>query len=444
MSNENLEIANKSSDLHVTISELMIATSDHSDEMIDGTISDVLKILRNQMNMDVVFCSEFVDGKRVFRHIASSTDNPPIAIGASDELENSWCQRVVDGRLPRIIQDAALDPVASKLLTDLPFRIGTHISTPIILKSGEVYGTLCCFSHHPKEGSGEDDLATLVFTAKLTAAMLELKDSPVKSQLWKSDDHSKAIRDIRCGLDKGEFINYYQPNVDLQTGRIVGAEALIRWLHPEKGMLHPSEFVPLMEESGLIVEAGNAVMSRAMWDWRNWSERGLSPPPIAVKLAAKHFLSNNLVSLVKEVLSISGADGNLQTKMPLSIEVAESSVFGNLEITCEQLRALRDLGVTVALDDFGTGYSSLSHLAELPLDMLKIDRSFVMKMGAEPDYMAVVTTIIQLAHGLGLLVVAEGVETADEAQLLKLLRCDQAQGYLYSKPVPAEDFAAML
>lgn len=183
MSIENLEIANKSSDLHVTISELMIATSDHSDEMIDGTISDVLKILRNQMNMDVVFCSEFVDGKRVFRHIASSTDNPPIAIGASDELENSWCQRVVDGRLPRIIQDAALDPVASKLLTDLPFRIGTHISTPIILKSGEVYGTLCCFSHHPKEGSGEDDLATLVFTAKLTAAMLELKDSPVKSQL---------------------------------------------------------------------------------------------------------------------------------------------------------------------------------------------------------------------------------------------------------------------
>lgn len=160
-------------DLHVTVSELLVATADQSDEMLDRSITDVLKTLRDRLNMDVVFCSEFVDGRRVFRQVATSGTRPTIEVGQSDELEQSWCQRVVDGRLPRYLADARADPVASALLDQLPFPIGTHISTPIVLKNGEIYGTLCSFSFSPHDSPNPDDLKALEMTAKLAALRLE-------------------------------------------------------------------------------------------------------------------------------------------------------------------------------------------------------------------------------------------------------------------------------
>ena len=160
-------------DLHVTISELMVATADQSDDMLDRAITDVLKTLRDRMNMDVVFCSEFVDGRRVFRQVATSGVRQTVSVGDSDELEQSWCQRVVDGRLPRFMADARADPVASALMDQLPFSIGTHISTPIVLKNGEVYGTLCSFSFSPQDNPNPEDLKTLELTAKLTAMRLD-------------------------------------------------------------------------------------------------------------------------------------------------------------------------------------------------------------------------------------------------------------------------------
>ena len=163
-------------DLHVTISDLMVATADHSDDSLDSAISDVLKTLRDRMGMDVVFCSEFVDGCRVFRQVETTGIRPTIAVGGSDLLEESWCQRVVDGRLPRFIADAREDPTACALLDQLPFSIGTHISTPIVLKSGEIYGTLCCFSFSPQDNPNPDDLKTLEMTAKLTAMRLESRN----------------------------------------------------------------------------------------------------------------------------------------------------------------------------------------------------------------------------------------------------------------------------
>lgn len=161
------------SDLHVTISELMVATADQSDDMLDRTITEVLKTLRDRMNMDVVFCSEFVDGRRVFRQVATNGARQTISVGGSDQLEQSWCQRVVDGRLPRFMADARADPVARALMDQLPFPIGTHISTPIVLKNGEVYGTLCSFSFSPHDNPNPEDLKTLEMTAKLTAMRLD-------------------------------------------------------------------------------------------------------------------------------------------------------------------------------------------------------------------------------------------------------------------------------
>lgn len=167
------ELDYEPSDLHVTISDMMVATADQSDELLDRTITDVLKTLRDRLKMDVVFCSEFVDGRRVFRQLATTDVRPTISVGQSDRLEESWCQRVVDGRLPRFIADASADPVARALLDQLPFPIGTHISTPIVLKNGEVYGTLCSFSFSPHDDPNPDDLKTLEMTAKLTAMRLD-------------------------------------------------------------------------------------------------------------------------------------------------------------------------------------------------------------------------------------------------------------------------------
>ena len=160
-------------DLHVTISDMMVATADQSDDQLDRTITEVLRTLRERLQMDVVFVSEFVDGRRVFRQVSATDQRPTVAVGQSDALEASWCQRVVDGRLPRYIADAKTDPAVGALLDQLPFPIGTHISTPIVLKNGEIYGTLCSFSFSPHDNPNPDDLRTLEMTAKLAALRLE-------------------------------------------------------------------------------------------------------------------------------------------------------------------------------------------------------------------------------------------------------------------------------
>ena len=162
-----------SDDLTVQVTELLVATSDASDELLDKSISDVLRLLRERMKMDVVFVSEFTDGQRVFRHVSQAPDSPVIGEGGSEPLERSWCQRVVDGRLPQFIADASAHPASAGLLKSVPFPIGTHISTPIVMDNGDIYGTLCCFSFHPLDQPNADDLKKLEFTARLAAQKLE-------------------------------------------------------------------------------------------------------------------------------------------------------------------------------------------------------------------------------------------------------------------------------
>ncbi|MDO9434054.1 GAF domain-containing protein [Hydrogenophaga sp.] len=167
------DLGYKADDLTVQVTELLVATSDTSDILLDKTISDVLRLLRERMKMDVVFVSEFTDGQRVFRHVSQAPDSPVISEGGSEPLERSWCQRVVDGRLPGFIADASEHPASAPLLKDIPFPIGTHISTPIVMDNGDIYGTLCCFSFHPVDQPNVDDLKKLEFTARLAAQKLE-------------------------------------------------------------------------------------------------------------------------------------------------------------------------------------------------------------------------------------------------------------------------------
>ena len=244
---------------------------------------------------------------------------------------------------------------------------------------------------------------------------------------------------LRRAVERDEFLLHYQPKVDLKTGAMVGLEALIRWRDPDSGLVPPGKFIPLLEETGLIREVGRWVLERAALQYRTWLSAGLAPPRIAVNVSALQLASHDFVQRLERVLMHypPGTAG-------IDLEITESVFVDDLDGSIAKLQAARDLGLKVAMDDFGTGYSSLSSLGRLPLDSLKVDRSFVLRMTEDPQSTSIVTTIISLAHALDLTVVAEGVETAEQARLLRLLKCEQAQGYLIARPAPAEEVVRLL
>ncbi|OGA56309.1 MAG: hypothetical protein A3G81_34040 [Betaproteobacteria bacterium RIFCSPLOWO2_12_FULL_65_14] len=243
---------------------------------------------------------------------------------------------------------------------------------------------------------------------------------------------------LRIALERNEFVLHYQSKVDLETRRIVGAEALMRWQSPEIGLVPPMEFIPLMEETGLIREAGAWALRQAALDHREWVSRGLAAPRIAVNVSAVQLRDRDFVDVV------TSATGGEATPPAIDLELTESLLMKDLQGNIEKLNALRALGVKVAIDDFGTGHSSLAYLAKLPVDALKIDRSFIITMLDDAGAMALVQTIISLAHSLKLAAVAEGVDSEEQARMLRLLRCDQMQGYLISKPLPMAGMTALL
>ncbi|MFC5495958.1 putative bifunctional diguanylate cyclase/phosphodiesterase [Caenimonas terrae] len=296
------------------------------------------------------------------------------------------------------------------------------------------------FAAFPRDGNSLDEV---VNAADAALQMAIERDEPV-AFFDKSVDnvlsmHYRLEPQLREALHAGQFVNYYQPKIDLATGRIAGVEALIRWMHPQRGLVPPMEFVPALEATGLISEVGKQIIRRALADWTAWKDAGLPAPRIAVNVAAAQLRSDAFVQDLRGALEASGADGSA-----LGVEVTESVLIGNMERAIEVLTEVRKLGVPVAIDDFGTGYSSLAYIVTLPIDEVKIDRAFVKKITADPAYKGIVATCISLAHNLNLKVVAEGVEIEGQAAILRQLGCDQAQGFLYSPPVPAEQLARML
>ena len=243
---------------------------------------------------------------------------------------------------------------------------------------------------------------------------------------------------LRKGLENEEFLLHYQAKVDSETRRIKGVEALIRWNHPERGMVPPSEFISLMEETGIIIDVGAWVLRQACSDRAHWAELGLRAPRVAANVSTVQLRRKDFVPMMREILSAAGNHPGLD------IEVTESLIMQDAEENIAKLVAIRDLGVNTAIDDFGTGYSSLGRLTKLPIAVLKVDRSFVSSMLEDPSAMTLVSTIISLAHALRLDVVAEGVESEEQAKILRLLRCDQMQGYLISRPVPFNEMTAFL
>jgi diguanylate cyclase (GGDEF)-like protein/PAS domain S-box-containing protein len=288
------------------------------------------------------------------------------------------------------------------------------------------------------------DAETLIKCAD--TAMYDAKENGRNTyQFFKPDMNVRAVErqsvetHLRHALERGEFVLHYQPKTNLETGAVTGAEALIRWLHPERGLLPPAQFVPIAEDCGLIVPMGQWVLREACRQARAWQKAGVSTVPVAVNISALEFRHKDFLAGVRAIL----AETRLEPRY-LELEVTESILMQDVVSTTAVLHALKSMGVLVAIDDFGTGYSSLNYLRQFPIDSLKIDQTFVRDSTTDPDDAAIVSAVISLGRSLRLRVIAEGVETRDQLTFLKTRLCDEGQGYYFGRPMVAEKFVQLL
>jgi diguanylate cyclase (GGDEF)-like protein len=325
-------------------------------------------------------------------------------------------------------------PVLTKILERLqdPFVVdGNELSTSVSIG----------IAAYPKDG---EDFETL--SKKSDMAMYRAKEAGRNTfRFFDETMNGEAVQHLvirnglRRALERSEFSLYYQPQIDLISGAVVGAEALTHWHHPELGMVSPANFIPIAEESGLIIPLGEWVLREACSQAVNWQKAGLPKFLLAVNLSAVQFRRGNVEQLVFDALDQSGLDPEL-----LELELTETTLIQNVDQVLTTIKALKRLGVKLAIDDFGTGYSSLSYLKRFNVDKLKIDQSFVRDLATDPDDAAIVKAIIQMAHSLNLQALAEGVENLEILERLGPIRCDQAQGYHFARPMPADQFATYL
>ncbi|WP_225984573.1 EAL domain-containing protein [Noviherbaspirillum aerium] len=315
------------------------------------------------------------------------------------------------------------------------------LSTPFQIDGHDIFvSTSVGISMYPHDATDVGTLLkhadTAMYRAKKTGSGFQFFEASMEHSI---SEHVRMENDLRRALERNELEVFYQPQARVNSGRIIGAEALVRWRHPTRGMVSPAEFIPLAEETGLINPLGEWVLRTACRQLQAWREAGLPPIRVAVNLSVKQLLKKDFASSVEQALNDTGIAPGM-----LELEITESTLMENAQDTLEALHRLRGLGVRLSIDDFGTGYSSLSYLKRFPVDIIKIDRSFVRDVPHDADDASIVTGIIALAHSLRLEVVAEGVETASQLAFLQERSCDLMQGYYLSKPVPAEQFAREL
>ena len=337
------------------------------------------------------------------------------------------------------------------LLTDLPDpeiaasvagRLVRALAEPITVQSTEVFvGGSIGVAVYPEDGTDIDTLLMNADTAMYRAKAagrggFQLYDRSMNARAL---DRLRMETRLRRALERKEFVLHYQPRIDVVSKMIVGAEALIRWRHPERGLLPPGEFIPMVEDSGLVIPIGEWAIRTVCEQSAAWTAAGLHTVPIAVNLASTHLRERGLPALVREALARHGVPASC-----LEIEVTESILLADPELSVSIAQELAAMGVNLSIDDFGTGYSSMSYLKKLPISALKIDRSFVRDLGVDPDDEAIVGAIIALGHSLKLKVVAEGVETQSQLRFLQTLGCDEYQGFLSSRAIEPEAFASLL
>ncbi|HEV8137827.1 MAG TPA: bifunctional diguanylate cyclase/phosphodiesterase [Pyrinomonadaceae bacterium] len=397
---------------------------------------------RARQNEQYLFCVLFLDLDR-FKNINDSLGHPcgdELLILVARRLEG--CIRQTDlvarfgGDEFGILLDAIESPedairVASKIQQAIsaPFQLHNHeaITTASI-------GVALSSTDYAEAEDMIRDADTAMYRAK--------DHGKARYEIFDTAMHTRAVTllrlesDLRLALERQELCVYYQPIISVASGELSGFEALVRWQHPERGIISPDQFIPLAEETGLIVPLGLGVLREACGQLRKWQQGSLADRDLimSVNLSAKQLIQADLIEKVEEVLSESGIN-----PWQLKLEITETVVMENAELAAVTLARLRGLGVRLSIDDFGTGYSSLSYLNRFPVDTLKVDRSFITRMGEGEENFEIVKTIVTLAGNLGMQVIAEGVETEDQLGQLKLLKCQYAQGYLFSRPLAATD-----
>jgi EAL domain-containing protein (putative c-di-GMP-specific phosphodiesterase class I) len=294
---------------------------------------------------------------------------------------------------------------------------------------------------YPVDGSDPESLLR-----NADSAMYRAKEAGRNTyQLCTDEMKSRAMERLslearlRVAIREEQLMLAYQPQINLVTGRTIGVEALVRWNDPERGVVSPASFIPIAEESRLIVPLGEWVLRTACRQTKEWHERGSGPIRIAVNLSARQFAQQDLVEMVRSALDEVKLDPSY-----LELEITETTAMQNAEVTVDVLRALRDIGVGISIDDFGMGYSSLNYLKRFPITAVKIDRAFVRDLATDEGDAAIVSAVIGMARSLRLRVVAEGVETAEQFTLLRHKNCDEAQGFYFSRPTAPENLSRML
>jgi diguanylate cyclase (GGDEF)-like protein len=410
--------------------------------LLNDRVSQAIALAPRHMNQVAVL---FLDIDR-FKHINDSLGHP-----TGDKLLQSIARRLVACVRPSdTVSRQGGDEFVILLSEAEQWADAATVATRVLRSVAEAHlidqhdlhvTTSIGISVYPDDGADAESLIKNADTA-----MYQAKANGRQSyQFFKPEMNTRAVErqsieeSLRRALEREEFQLHYQPKIDLRTGAITGAEALLRWMHPTRGSVPPAEFIPVAEDCGLIVPIGNWVLREACRQARAWVADGLPETAMAVNVSAIEFQSGTFVNDVRVALDETGLDPSL-----LELELTEGVLMKQVGSTAAILQELRESGIQVAVDDFGTGYSSLSYLRKFPIDALKIDQSFVRHITATGDDTSIVTAVISMARSLKLRVIAEGVETLEQLDFLREHQCDEAQGFLFSRPVPPRQFAELL
>src|SRR5437667_2032308 len=361
----------------------------------------------------------------------------------AQRLKTIWPEPDHAARISADIFAGALADVRDP--SNMPYSIDKTVAAileaPFTVEGKELrIATTAGVAVFPTDG---EDADTLFRNAE--AALEKAKESGERYLFYRPEMNSRVAETLllenklRQAIKKDQFVLHYQPNADGKSGHVSGLEALHRWQDPDTGLIPPAKFIPILEETGMILEVGQWAIRKALEDSRRWRTRDGSRPRIAVNVSPIQLQQRNFVGAVRRSVEEAGGEG-----CQLDLEITEGLIMRDIEENIQKLSAIRELGLQIAVDDFGTGYSSLAYLAKLPVNALKIDRSFIVTMTSNPQSMTIVSTIISLAHSLGLKVIAEGVDAEEQANYLRLLSCDEMQGYLFSRPVPPDEVEDLL
>jgi EAL domain-containing protein (putative c-di-GMP-specific phosphodiesterase class I) len=399
-----------------SLAAFLVTQPDRADHAAREVSIEALRAIRTHLGMDVAFISEFTDGQRVFRQLDAASQCCPVSVGDAQPLEESYCQRVVDGRLPELIHDASKIPAAMELPVTAALPVGAHLSVPIRLQDGRVYGTFCCFSYAPDHSLNDRDIAMMRVFADLTAAQIERE--------LESDHIKLEAADRLQAVIAGEGLAMaFQPVIDVGNGKPIGFEALARFSGtPPRG---PDAWFAEAAGVGLGVELEVTAVRLAVADLPRLPPHAY----LAINVSPLTVVSGQLDTLLAEVPA-----------QRIVLEVTEHAAIETYEQLQAALKVLRGRGMRLAVDDVGAGYASFRHILRLRPDIIKLDMALTRDIDRDPARRALASALITFAGSTGSTIVAEGVETAGELHALRRLGVTTAQGYYLGRPTPLPDF----